>query len=135
MLKPTIATLVYTLCVSGFASMSLPAYALGAKCPASSSGATITPLFLNSVLRCNRRTQATPICPPTHPIYRIMPEQTGQSATDFCAPANVMVPAPSQRANVMCPSSMNLVVNGGSGNSDICRSGSTTQVAPLLIPN
>ena len=135
MFKPTLSSLARTLCVAGFAALSLPAFAVGAKCPASSATADITSQYQNGVLRCIRRLQATPACPPTHPIYKIMPEQSGQSPSDYCAPPNIIVPAPSQRANVMCPPGMNLVINGGSGNRDECRSGSTTQVAPLLIPN
>ena len=72
------------------AALSLPAWAVGAKCADSSPVADITPQYQNGVLRCIRRAQATPACPPTHPMYRIMPEQGGHSPTDFCAPANII---------------------------------------------
>lgn len=135
MFKPTLSSSVRALCVAGFAALSVPAFAVGAKCPAGNAVLEVTPQFQGGVLRCQARAQATPACPLSHPMYRIMPEQTGQSPTDFCAPPNVIVPAPSQRANVQCPPGMNLVINGGAGNRDLCRSGSTTQVAPQLIAN
>ena len=135
MFQPTLPCALRALVVAGFAALSLPAFAVGAKCPDGNAVTEVTPQYQNGVLRCIRRAQATPACPPTHPIYKIMPEQAGQSPNDYCAPPNIIVPAPSQRANVMCPPGMNLVVNGGSGNRDECRATGTTQVAPLLIPN
>lgn len=135
MFQPPLSLLARTLCAASFTALSLPAFAVGAKCPASSAAADITSQYQGGVLRCLRRLQASPACPPTHPIYKIMPEQSGQLPTDYCAPPNIIVPAPSQRANVMCPSGMSLAINGGAGNRDECRSGSTTQVPPLLIPN
>lgn len=135
MFQPTLSRALRASCLAGFAALALPAHAVGAKCPNSGPAADITSSYQNGVLRCIRRAQASPACPPSHPVYRIMPEQAGQPPTDFCAPPNLIVPAPSQRAGVMCPPGMNLVVNGGAGNRDECRAGSTTQVAPLLIPN
>ncbi len=131
--KPTLSTLVCALCVTGVSAVVQPAYAVGAKCPASTASATITSQFQSGVLRCLRRTQATPICPPTHPMYRIMPEPSGQPPTDFCAPPNIIVPAPSQRARLICPPGMRLAINDVG--RDSCRSDNTTQVAPLLIPD
>lgn len=135
MFKPALSPLVRGLCATALAALALPAFAVGARCPSGSAVTEITPQFQNGVLRCIARSQVTPACPPSHPMYRIMPEQNGHSSTDFCAPPNIVVPAPSQRANVMCPPGMSLVINGGIGNRDICRSGSTTQVPPQLIPN
>jgi hypothetical protein len=132
-LAPT--PLVRTLCVAALAALSLPALAVGARCPAGSAVLEVTSQFQGGVLRCIARGQATPACPPSHPVYRIMPEQTGQPAADFCAPPNLIVPAPSQRASVQCPSGMNVVINGGNGNRDLCRAGGTTQVPPTIIPN
>lgn len=135
MSQPPLSCALRALAVAALAALSLPAWAVGAKCADGGPAADITPQYQNGVLRCIRRAQATPACPPTHPMYKIMPEQAGQPPTDFCAPANIIVPAPSQRASVMCPPGMNLVVNGGSGKRDECRATSTTQVVPILIPN
>lgn len=128
----------------GLACATLPAFAVGAKCPDDSAVLDVQPQFSNSILRCIARAQAATACPPTHPQYVVMPVQTGQPAVpnppfganiDFCRPANLLVPAPSQVAPVACPPGMNRVTDAGPGARDLCRANSTTQVPPLLIPN
>ncbi|MBX3635679.1 MAG: hypothetical protein KF683_09880 [Rubrivivax sp.] len=57
-------------------------------------------------------------------MYRLGPERTGPSPADLCAPPSLIVPAPSQRANVQCPPGMNLVISGDDGIRGLCRSGS-----------
>ncbi|MCW5609770.1 MAG: hypothetical protein KIS83_03640 [Rubrivivax sp.] len=126
------------LVAAALTALSLPSLAVGAICPADSTQRDVTPQFQGGVLRCLARGLATPACPPTHAIYRIMPEQSGQPAQDFCAPPNIIVPAPSQRASVNCPPGMNVVIQGASGQGDkrdVCRSANTMQIPPTIIPN
>lgn len=138
MFKPTPTRALRTLCIAAFAAVSLPAFAVGATCPPDSAQREVTPQFQGGVLRCLARGLATPACPPTHAVYRIMPEQSGQPAQDFCAPPNLIVPAPSQRAGVMCPPGMSVVIRGSTpigGKRDVCRSPDAMQIPPTIIPN
>ena len=138
MSRPALSPTLRTWCVAAVTAVWLPAFAVGAKCPVDSVQREVAAQFQGGVLRCLARGLATPACPPPHPMYRIMPEQSGQPAQDFCAPANIIVPAPSQRAGVMCPPGMNVVIRGsGSGGDkrDTCRSADTLQIPPAIIPN
>lgn len=119
----------------GLGALALPAFAVGAKCPVDNAAVDVTPQFQNNVLRCIARGQATPTCPPTHPVYKIRPGEGESTQIDYCAPPNLLVPAPNQRADVRCPPGMSRVTNAGPGNQDLCRSTSTNQVPPILIPN
>ncbi|MBL8323433.1 MAG: hypothetical protein JNJ89_00590 [Rubrivivax sp.] len=128
----------------GLGCTALPAFAVGAKCPDDSAVLDVQPQFQNNILRCIARAQAPTACPPSHPQYVVMPVQTGQPAvqnppfganTDFCRPPNILVPAPSQVSQVMCPPGMSRVTDAGPGARDLCRATNTTQVPPILIPN
>lgn len=128
----------------GLGSIAPSAFAVGATCPDGSPVLNVSSQYQNEVLRCTARAQAPTACPPSHPQYVVMPVQTGQPAvqnppfganTDFCRPANILVPAPSQVAAVACPPGMSRVTDAGPGARDLCRATSTSQVPPLLIPN
>lgn len=130
----------------GLGIAASPAFAVGARCPNDTPVLSVEPTFnsQDGILRCIARAQAPTACPPSHPVYVVMPVQTGQPAvpnppfganTDFCRPPNLLIPAPSQVAQVACPPGMNRATNAGPGSRDLCRAGSTTQVPPLLIPN
>lgn len=128
---------------------ALPAFAVGAKCPNDSPTLDVTSTYQNLVLRCTARARAVPACPPTHPQKVVMPNSSITAPPfgtnrDFCRPLNLVITAPSQAAQVMCPPGMNLDVNANPGPAqnpppasaaDACLATSTTQVPPILIPN
>ncbi|MCW5634153.1 MAG: hypothetical protein KIT17_12530 [Rubrivivax sp.] len=140
----TFRRLAATAFVFGLGAVSLPAFAVGARCPTDNAALDVTTQFSNNTLRCIARAQAPTACPPSHPVYVVMPVQVGQPAvpsppfganTDFCRPGNIIMPAPSQVAPVACPPGMNRVTDAGPGARDLCRANGTTQVPPVIIPN
>lgn len=97
----------------------------GARCPASSNTASVTPVFSNNILRCQQRAVASPVCPPTHLNYDV------RAGADICRTVNVAVPPPGPlTATPQCASGMAMAVDGGAGNRDQCR-GSITYVTPM----
>lgn len=136
-IHPPIGACVLAL---GLAAASLPAFAQSAQCPPDTPLAQYIDNWDGTRLRCTRRQLAPPACPPTHPQKVAMPPATGQDAvpvapfggtTDFCRPFNIIITAPSQAAQVICPPGLQLDVRNG---PDVCRSSQTTPVPPILVP-
>ncbi|MDP1649009.1 MAG: hypothetical protein Q8M01_12540 [Rubrivivax sp.] len=112
------------LCLAAFAAPA--AAAPGAKCPASTAAGTVTSQFSNNVLRCERRAIAQPVCPPTHLNYVV------QGGQDVCKTVNIAMPPPGPLSKTpQCGPGMSLVPDGGAGNRDQCRGG-TTNVMPMV---
>lgn len=125
----------------GLGGIAQPVFAVGAKCPTDSAVLDVEPQFTNNILRCIARAQAGSACPPTHPEKVQMPVQAGQPAVqnppfgpnaDFCRTNNLIITAPSQVAQILCPPGMQRIVRNG---ADLCRATATSQVPPVLIPN
>lgn len=136
-LRPLIAFML----ACGLGSIAPSAFAVGATCPDDSASRDVESQYQGGVLRCIARARANAACPPTHPQKVAMPPGSSQDAvpnppygatTDFCRPLNLIITAPSQAAQIVCPPGMSRVVRSG---ADICRATATTQLPPVLIPN
>lgn len=107
------------------AALAAAAWATGAKCPASTGAAIVTPQYSNGLLRCQRVAIAPPTCPSTHLDYEVSP------GADVCRLARNAAAAGTRTATPLCPANMDRVIDAGSSSRDLCR-GRSEFVPPLL---
>lgn len=107
------------------AALATVASATGAKCPASTGAAIVTPQYSNGLLRCQRVAIAPPTCPSTHLDYEVSP------GADVCRLAKSAAASGVRTATPLCPANMDRVIDAGSSSRDLCR-GRSEFVPPLL---